>query len=170
MRKAFTLIELMISIVILSTMMVFLYKTYASLNRSNEVIKTELHNIKDIQQLKKVLYLDFSLALPKTMIIQNRETVEDAVFFQSSNSIHKRYNPYITYIVKENKLYRLESLTKFESYELPVNAEFDVDYLGEVDKFRVYKSSATDTEIYLLNIGFKEFGDVLLKVRVLNEY
>ena len=169
-KDAFTLIEMMISIVILSIMMTFLYKSYASLNLSNDILKKEVQSISNIQKIKKVIYLDFALALYNSTNIQNRETNEDAVFLQSSNSIHQRFNPYIVYMVKENKLYRLESLKEIESYELASDAEFDIDYLGEVEGFRVYRSSKTEKELYLLHIDFKHLDDVLMKVKVLNEY
>ncbi len=168
-RGGFTLIELMVSISILSVMMIFLYKSYASLNFSNKILKTELSTLTDVQKLKKVLYLDFSLALRDSTQIQHREEVEDFVILQSSNSIHKRYNPFITYIVKEKKLYRLESLKNLSSYELGPESEFDVDYLGDVKSFRVYKSSSPKNELYLVHIDFINLEDILLKINVLNE-
>ncbi len=169
-RGGFTLIELMVSISILSIMMIFLYQSYASLNASNKNLKNEITSITSIQKLKKVIYLDFSLALHKSVKIENREKTEDAVFFQSSNSLHRRYNPYIAYIVKENKLYRLESLKEFTEYQLALDSEFDVDYLGEVESFRVYKSSNDKKEIYLVHIEFKNSEKIILKIKVLNEY
>lgn len=168
-RGAFTLIELMVAISILSIMMIYLYQSYASLNLSNKNLKNEITSISSVQKLKKVIYLDFSLALYKSVKIQNRERDEDVVFFQSSHSIHKRYNPYIAYIVKENKLYRLESLREFKEYQLARDGEFDVDYLGEVESLRVYKSSDDKKEIYLVHIDFKSLEDILLKIKVLNE-
>lgn len=169
MRKAFTLIELMIAISIFSIIMIYLYKSYASLNQSNSIVKVELQGISSIQKVRKVLFLDFSLALYKSVIIKNRDTKEDFVFFQSSNSLHKRHNPYIAYILKEEKLYRLESLKPLKSYELSVDAEFDIDYIAKVEGFRVYKSS-NEKEAYLIHIDFENQEDLILKAVVLNEY
>jgi prepilin-type N-terminal cleavage/methylation domain-containing protein len=169
-RKAFTLIELMVSISILSIMMLYLYQSYASLNNSNKIVAKEIQGILGTQNLKKVIFLDFSLALHKSIVIESRNGEEDFVFFQSSNSVHKRYNPYIAYIVKEKKLFRLESLKAFKSYELSIEAEFDVELIGEVNAFRVYKSSNTEKESYLIDIDFKNMEDIILKVQVLNEY
>ena len=142
MRKAFTLIELLISITILSIMMLFLYKSYASLNHSNSFYKKEVQQIKDQQLLKKVLFLDFSLVLGQSATILNENTKENAVLMQSSNSIHNRYNPYIAYIVKDFKLYRLESLKKL-FFPLSADSEFSVDYLGEINSFNVYMFDKT---------------------------
>jgi len=168
-RKGFTLIELLIAISILSIMMLFLYKSYAALNDSNRVLKRELSSITNIQNIKKIIYLDFSLALFNTTKIDNRDKKEDFVFLQSSHSIHKRYNPYVTYIVKEKKLYRLESLKKISTYELPAESEFVIDYLGEVNSFRLYKSLDKTKEFYLVHIDFKRMENLLMKIKVLNE-
>jgi len=173
-RGGFTLIELMVSISILAIMMVFLYKSYASLNRTNKIYKKEVTLIKDEEMKKKVIYLDFSLALHKSIKIINQDKREDIVFFQSSNSLHKRYNPYIAYIMKDKKLYRLESLTKFKEYPLSNDMEFTIDYFGKVNSFRIYKSTKIidkkPVETYLVHINFKNKDDILLKIKVLNQY
>lgn len=169
-RKAFTLIELMVSISILSIMMIYLYSSYSSLNKSNDTIKKELNGLLSVQKFKKIIFKDFLLAKYNSTVLQNRDNQEDFVYLQSSNSIHKRHNPYITYLVKDKKLYRLESLEKFTSYELEVDSEFDIDYIAKVENFRVYKSSNTQKEAYLIHIDFKNEERVVLKVNVLNEY
>ena len=167
MRKGFTLIEMMISIVILSIMMTFLYKSYASLNSSNMFYKNELDNIKSIQQIKKMVYLDFALILNNDARILNQERNEDVVMLQSSSSFHRKYNPYITYFVKDSRLYRLESLKAFLEYPLNFDNEFTADDLGEVSSFRVYKSNG-EAKAYLINIKFKKSEDILVKVNKLH--
>ncbi len=169
MRKAFTLIELMISISILSIMMIFLYKSYASVNMSNKFYKKKVELIKSQQLKKKIIFLDFSLASAKSTAIINQDKNEDSIFLQSSNSMHKLYNPYVTYIVKDSKLYRLESLKAFFQHELSQGVEFSAECFGEVNSFRVYKSSEKKKEIYLIHIDFKDDENILLKVKVLNE-
>jgi len=166
MRRAFTLIELMISISILSIIMIFLYKSYSSLNRSNKFYEKEVLHIKKEELIKKVLFLDFALSLEKSVTILNQEKNQDIVFLQSSNSMHHRFNPYIAYVFKDSKLYRLESLKKFVSYPIEVDAEFSAECLGEVESFRVYKS--TTKKAYLVHIDFKKDKDVLFKVKKLN--
>jgi len=173
-RKAFTLIELMISISILSIMMIFLYQSYASLNRSNSFYKKAVEEIISKDRVKKIIFLDFSLALYKSTKILNQEKNEDVVFIQSSHSLHRNYNPYIAYIMKNSKLYRLESLKPFKDYPLSSDAVFTVDILGEIKGFRVYKSTkkikSTIPEIHLVHINFKKGDDILVKIKVLNEY
>jgi len=172
LRSAFTLIEMLIAVSILSIMMLYLYKTYATLNISNANLKGEVSKIQKIQKIKKIIYLDFTLAIfnPKGMVmINNREKNEDFVVLQSSHSLHRRVNPYITYIVKNKKLYRLESMKRFTTHELSSDAKFDVDEIGEVKSFRIYKTTKK-TQSYLVAISFKSMDDILLKVNPLNEY
>ena len=173
MRKGFTLIELMVSITILSVMVVFLYQSYASLNRSNKFYANELTNMTAQQLRKRVLFLDYSLAAFSSIKIKNLAREEDIVFMQTSHSLHKIYNPYVAYVIKEKKLYRLESLREFKEYPLGVDDEFVVDYLGEVNSFRVYKSDKNSKdkagEVYLVHVDFEKEEDILLKIKLLNE-
>lgn len=57
MRRAFSLIELLVSIVILSLMMLFLYKSYANLNRSNIFYSDEVAKITKLQKIKRSFFL-----------------------------------------------------------------------------------------------------------------
>ncbi len=165
-RKAFTLIELLISISILSIMMVFLYKSYATLNKSNLIYKKEVQKLESLKLKKKTLFLDFSIAKYHSVKIQNQERQIDIVFMQSSHSVHHNYNPYVTYIISNAKLYRLESLKPL-TYPLDVSSEFNVDLFGEVTRFRVFESK--DKASYMIDVLFKNKEKILLKVKVLNE-
>ncbi len=163
MRKAFTLIEILLAISILSIMMLFLYQSYSSLNTSNRIYKDELSHIKSGYLKKKVLFLDFTLLLKEKMKVLKQSPTEDVVFMQSANSIHKRHNPYIAYFVQDSKLYRLESIHEFKSYPLSLQGEYVADLLGEVNSFRVYPSEGEKSD-YLVHIDFKKEEDILLKV------
>jgi len=166
-RYSFTLIEMIISVIILSVMMLFLYKTQTTFRLSSDNIKKETDSIVRMQKIKKTLYMDFALAINKSLKIQNRQKNEDVVFLQTSNSIHKRYNPYIVYKVKNKKLYRTESLKPIMTYEFPADSEFDADCLGEVESFRVYKSSDTNHHTCIIYVKFKK-EEVFFKVKILN--
>jgi len=173
MRRAFTLIEMMISVAIFSLIMLFLYESYTALNRSNVVYEKKAQNLAEQTVRKSVLFLDFFLAEAGSIQILNQEKNEDVVFLQSSNSLHRRIYPYIAYVVKEKKLYRLESLKAFLEYPLVSDSDFTVDYLGKVDGFRVYKNTKKEegasSENYLIHVDFTQDDDILLKAKVFNE-
>lgn len=164
MRKGFTLIELMISIVILSIIMVFLYKSYAELNAQNKKYEQVSSEIKKFELIKEMLFLDISLSKSKSMTIIHLDPKEDIVFFQSAHSIHDRINPYIGYIVKDQKLYRIESLRPLKSYPIESNIDFDIDLLGDVENFRLYPAISSKEE-YLADISFKQKQPILIKIK-----
>ena len=168
MRKGFTLVELMISISILSIVMIFLYKSYASLNHLNTKYAKGVKEIKKEELRKEVLFLDFSLAFKNSVAVLNQNKKTDVVFLQSSHSIHRRYNPYIAYIVNDSKLYRLESLNQFKTYPLSADSEFSIEYFGEVNSFRVYKSHDIKDESFLVHVDFSHDEDILLKINILD--
>lgn len=167
MKKGFTLIEVLISVTLLSIMMLFLYKSYDSLNYSNSFYKKEVTHLAQEQLIKKIIFLDFSLIVNKSISILNKDKNEDFVLMQSTNSLHHMYNPYIAYIIKNTKLYRLESLKRL-TYPLSVDSEFSVDCIGQVDGFRAYTSSNEIEDVFLIHVNFKNKNDVLLKISSLD--
>ncbi|PNV82882.1 MAG: hypothetical protein C0627_08105 [Sulfurimonas sp.] len=172
LRNAFTLIEIIIAITILSIMMLYLYKSYASLNISNEFYQKEAAKIKETKLKQKILFLDFSLLLFGEHEITKSDKKEDTVFLQTSNSIHGRINPYVGYIVKDSRLYRIESYKKMTAENFSSERVVDIDDFGEVQKFRVYENSSDNQEklYFLIDAAFKISSNFLLKVRSLNEY
>ena len=147
-------------------MMLFLYKTYAGLNKSNTLFEAEIEKISKQEKIKKIIYLDITQAMKIT--IQNQEKNEDVVFMQTPNSLHRRIHPYVAYVVKEKKLYRLESLREFSIYPLESEGDFVVDELGEVEIFRIYPSREQNKNLYLVHTLFQSKDEVLLKVKALN--
>jgi len=173
-KSAFTLIEMLISVSILSIMIIFLYKSYADLNNSNIIFMKEKERIKKYQAIKKVLFLDFTKKLSDIKIL-NQDTDIDIVFFKTSNSLHKRYDPYIGYVVNNGILYRLESLKEITRYPLPNDIDFTVDKIGKVKLFRVYKKSkkskdnTTITDVsYIIDMKLDAYEKILYKISPLD--
>ena len=172
MRRAFTLIELMISISILSMIMLFLYKSYAELNLSNRAYSDKSHELEKFQMIKKVFYLDISLALPQDnngsiVTISSVDSDIDRVFMQTSHSLHRRINPNVAYIVKDSHLYRIESQSVLKEYPFASDILLDVDYMGDIKRFRLYPSK--NKKAYIYDIDFKNRAALFMKVKALNE-
>ena len=170
-KKAFTLLELLISIVILSIMIVYLYKSYSTLNLSNLNLKKETKAIENMEVIKKVLYMDFLNALGNKnsfIKIESRDKDEDFVRLQTNQSLHRRINPYVTYIVQEKKLYRLESYKPIANFDMSIDDEFISDYIGDIENFNVYKSSEKENNLYLIHIKFTSMKEILFMVKALN--
>ena len=168
MKKAFTLIELMISIMILSILMLFLYKSYSDLNRSNRQYTSALESLNEKELLKKAIYLDLLMASKSHMIIQNIDREFDLISFKTKHSLHRRVEPYVCYIIKDKVLYRLESLLQITSIDINRDIAFDIDRVAKVKKFRIFGTRGKDKELYLLNMRLENNEQILLKVKVLN--
>lgn len=162
-RSAFTLIEMMIAITLFSVVMIFLYQSMATLDRSNQFYGNRLESIESEQALLKTLYLDLSLSQAKNGEIDNINKDEDMIFMQTSHVVHSHVMPYVIYFVKDKHLYRIESATKL-TYPFESNINALIDDFGEVKTFRVYKNSTH----FLLHLNRDGKENTLMKIRYLN--
>lgn len=165
MRKAFTLVELMVSIAILSIIILFLYKSYAELTLQNKHYTKAIEKIRHYQKLKKLLYLDILLSKEATVRIEKEDAKIDFVFFQTKNSVFDRINPYVAYIVKEQKLYRVESLTPLTMPLSTEQRDLDIMLLGEVKHLRLYADNKKSSRTFLLDVALKNFEPFVLKIK-----
>lgn len=160
MKKAFSLIELLISIVLFSLLLLFLYKTLDFMMLENEsfknIVTEELKN-KDFQST----LLEDSL---ESSYFSTGYLNGNLFFtFKSQNILHYPFNNYITYIYLEDKLYRIESQYEF----LEKNKQKDfykhiyVDILMKNIKKVSFESIKTNHNNKVLTI-LKNDGTVLL--------
>lgn len=172
-RSAFTLVEMMVSIAILSLMMLFLYKSYAQINQDNEIFKTKSLQTQEEFLRNKTLFLDLTLATAKSITILNQDKQSDIVFMQTSNSLYGRINPFVAYIKKDKKLFRLESLKPFKEYPLNSENDFIGEMFATVESFRLYSedrdANTTNASSYLLHVTFEKDDTLLYKIQLLNE-
>ncbi|MEA2111646.1 MAG: hypothetical protein U9P71_06310 [Campylobacterota bacterium] len=144
MRKAFTLMELMVSIVLIVLITLFLFGAIASSKLSNDTLSK--HSKAEVQRMDlfELMYRD----VIESVDIKSLETKDkhfNILEMQTQNSIYDIAAPYVTYYVnaKTNVLTRLESAREIK---LPVNYESEnfvlVDeLLGEVAAFNFYTTS-----------------------------
>lgn len=172
-RFGFTLLEMMISIAILSMMMIFLYKSYAHMNRTNEIFKTKSLQAQTLSMKKKTLFLDFTLAHAKSITVQNLDKQSDIVFLQTENSLYGYISPFVAYIKKNDDLFRIESHTPFTIYPLPSDTEFFGESLGKAKTFRVYQKApdqnSSGGEEVIVHMALQKEEEVLYKLKLLNE-
>lgn len=153
---------------LLSILMLFLYKSYADLNRSNKQYSVALDQLNKRELIKKTLYLDLLMASKKYVIIQHTQREYDFISFKTKHSLHRRIEPFVTYLVKDHFLYRLESLYQITSININSEITFDVEKLQRVKKFKLFGTRDHKREFYLLHMKLKDNEDILLKVKVLN--
>ena len=170
-KRAFTLIEMLISVAIFSVMALYLYKSYAELNISNKALSENKEELSEAMRVKKRLYIDFLTAIKGSIQVIAQDREHDIVFMQTPHSLYGRIHPYVAYIAKDKKLYRLESLMPFSEFPLSTDSDFKAEFLGDIDSFRTYiKSGGEDQkQEYLLYLKFKDQEPIIYKVAGLNE-
>lgn len=164
MKKAFTLIEMLISVSLLSVITLFLYQTYASLQQSNRFYGEELSEASREQKLRKTIYLDFALSTPASVKLINIDKTSDVVILQSSHSVHHRIMPYIAYMIKDNHLLRIESSEEL-FYPLSGEEEMIIDDLTELQIFRVFQKENS----FLVHLQKDDKKMILFRTNRLND-
>ncbi len=166
MKKAFTLIEMMISIVILSLIVTYLYSTNSSLSNSNKIITQELSEISSYISLQEILYRDIQEAVTD-INITTQQKEQDFVSFRTKHSLHLRVLPYVAYILKNDKLYRVESAEPLIYREISAQDDYDVDIMGDTELFRLYRKKEQKEQTlnsFLLHVIFSHKKELLLKI------
>ncbi len=153
MKKAFTLIELMISIILLSIIVTFLYQAVAQLQHSNQRLLARSDEVDRREDLLKLLYNDFINA--ESFSWREKLTQTDKIVLKTSNSFYDMSTPYVHYRVYPDKksLRRIESPTEMLNSERNV-FRFDTVLQG-VESFKVYESRG-HCFIYLKSEGMEE--------------
>jgi len=145
-RRAFTLMELMVSIVLIALIVLFLFGAIASSKVSNDTLAKHTQKERLRSELFELLYRDIMEALS----IQTRETKErkfTVLQMQTANSLYEIARPYVTYFVHS----RTHMLTRLESaHEIQLPIAFEEEsfvmadtLLSDVTAFNVYAGSKT---------------------------
>ncbi len=152
-QKAFTLIEVLISITLLTVIVLFLYQSLDITQKSNKFFYDKLELKTDDIYLKKIIFKDIIQSENKLSIISEDGEKKSIFSLKSSNTYHDTFYENITYLVsKENELLRIESKEKFNKEKL--NDDFFykayVDVVAvNVFKFKVIKKAKDQYAVYL---------------------
>ena len=127
LKKSFTLVEVIISIVLLGIMFTYLYSTINSTKKQNNNYIEKSEIIKNEKQIYRLFNLDFAQIIGAVKITHSKKY--DVLEFKTKNSIYQIIEPTVTYFVskKDNALIRVESL-----------APFKFDLKEEIDKVFLY--------------------------------
>lgn len=142
MRRAFTLIELIVSTVILFIIVFALAKAYSGLKTGIDVAKKAEIVAKSKSDLIDLIYADFVQGVDFN-ITKGRD-FDFVVIGSSKNSLYDAPNSSVAYIVTkpDKKLMRIESTQKIA---LPITASdlYRYHYLeltSEISGFKIYRS------------------------------
>ena len=152
-RKAFTLLEVLISIALLSLVLLALYKGVDMLRTSNRHLFEYLEKSKKVTKSVKVLYLDI-LSSDGNISIKKDEFTRLCIE-QTKNSLYELPVAKVCWVVlkKQKRLVRVEG----NGYSLPLGSEERVEIdpvMKEIELFDVYHQK--DKILVLLQQQSKE--------------
>lgn len=129
-KKAFTLLEVIISITIFMIVLLFLYKTLDQTKHSNSLFATKDKDILKLNHLNNIILEDIAESIDNVKVSFDDDK-NARVIMKSNNSYHNPYFNNIVYLISSNgKFVRIESLNKFEfentNYEFYDNSFIDV--------------------------------------------
>lgn len=144
-NKAFTLVEMVISITLMGLVLFLVYESIDNITLSNKIIKdtqnTQAYKNRRISLLKEDLINSTDI---------NVSTSDDysVIQFETQNSIHGIIQPFVVWLVakKDNTLVRLESAQNILlplEYSLEHKPYLDV-MIANVERFKIYTSKEKD--------------------------
>jgi len=142
-NKAFTLIEMVISITIMSLMVLLLYSGLDSVNKSSLLLSKKNKIEESKFSIKKLLFLDFIQAQDINITKQNKQF--DIIKIKTKNSLYGISSPNVGYIVLNNNLIRIEGI----DYAMPIKDDFIYQVkadiiLKDIQSFKLYRNKTQD--------------------------
>lgn len=169
MKKAFTLLELVISISIFMILILFLYKVLDQTKYSNTLLLEKGKQLEISNRLHDILLED--IAESKKVSITMTKEKNSLVRIETRNSYHNPYYKHVTYMISSNfKLLRIESLEVFNTGEnvnidlFLENAYIDI-LANDVELFEVKNSELN----YVFVIKEKDKERVFYNTYILGE-
>jgi len=115
-RTAFTLIEVMVSIVLLGLIFTFVYSAINSMKQQNNHYISKSNEVEIQEKIFSLLNLDITQVIGGISISSGDRF--DIIQFKTKNSIYQIVEPNVTYFVskKDKALVRIESINGFNLF------------------------------------------------------
>lgn len=155
MKKAFTLIEIIVAITIFSAIIIYMYQAIYTTRKTTIVYERQYDKTKRSKLIKKLIYNDiFNQTDPyKDTSIKTTDKKYSTYYLKTNNSLHSIPSPYVAYGVVKKKLFRYESIKQFQ-LPLKKNIKSDVkidELLSNVDQFVIYSYKNSKIIEYIIN-------------------
>ncbi|GGD43296.1 hypothetical protein GCM10012288_16990 [Malaciobacter pacificus] len=140
MKKAFTLLEVTISITLFMILVLFLYKALDQTKHTNDIFEKKKEVVKEANSINKILLEDIAEIKSPIKIVFDDDK-NSIVRFKSNNTYHNGFLNNITYLISSNsKLVRIESSDEFKMQnsllDFYENAYIDI-LLEDIEFFEV---------------------------------
>jgi prepilin-type N-terminal cleavage/methylation domain-containing protein len=147
LKPAFTLIEVIVSVILLALMITYLYNALGVLQNSNSSLVSKEKQLDTRDFLFGLLYKDLFEA-SSTTITSTQSKDFDILKLKTNNSLHNISVPNITYIVvkEDKKLIRIESPYEF-ALPIPMESTYMLyadEIATNVEFFKIYSESSAE--------------------------
>lgn len=128
MKSAFTLVEILVSVVLLGLILIFVSSSIQQTKSNNAIFEKKVHEDSKLEVLIDTLYRDIYLSREINIESYPQYSI---LHVKSKNSIYGIAEPYVTWLVlkKDNTLIRLESAKRIT---LPLDEEFKKDIFVDI--------------------------------------
>ena len=139
-KSAFTLLEVLISIMLLSLVLMALYKSSELLRQSNKHLYSHLEHSSDSIKGSQVLYMDI-LQSDGNISIDTKKEFHKLILHKTKHSLYGLPTAKVSWIVhkEKNTLIRVEG----NSYQLPLKAEQNVEIDSVLNNLELLNSTKT---------------------------
>lgn len=171
MKKAFTLIEVVLSVSLLAIIVLFLYKTLDMTKSTNSFYTERLKQFKNQNGIKILMFEDMINKEQNTTVKLIQDKNENTIFtFKSSNTFHNPFSTQISYFVsKEQNLIRCESKVPFDKNKINSFVEEPLTYIDIVDKniSKFNMEQGKDKESYVVYLEYEDKKDIFFTLKPL---
>ena len=166
-REAFTLIEVLISITLLSLVLMALYRSTDILRRSNKHLYNNLEKSSKSMQGNRILYMDL-LQSDDNITINDKNEFHQITMINTGNSLYGQSSAKVTWLVSknENTLLRVEG----SDYELPLHEDSYVEVdpiVNKVELFKIYKNKKKNKLLVLLQFNGRPVQSFMIQNRMI---
>ena len=164
---AFTLIEVLISITLLSLVLMALYRSSDILRRSNKHLYEHLEKSSKSLSGNQVLYMDL-LQSDENITISDSNKFHQIHILRTSNSLYGQAVAQVSWLVSkhENTLLRIEG----NGYKLPLKEDSNVEInpiVTNVELFKIYKNKKSNKVLILLQHSGRPVQSFMIQNRVI---
>jgi len=150
-KKGFTLLEVLISIMLLSLVLMALYRSADILRASNKNLFDHLEHSSDAIKGARTLYLDLLQADGNITIDSKGKKFYKIIINNTKNSLYGLYHAKVVWLVykENNTLLRIEGV----DYSLPLKSDknIEIDKISEnIELFTAYKNKKKDKIVVII--------------------
>ncbi|HIO96112.1 MAG TPA: prepilin-type N-terminal cleavage/methylation domain-containing protein [Campylobacterales bacterium] len=162
-RAGFTLLEVLISIMLLSLVLMALYKSSEILRASNRQLFTHLERASDSIKGSRTLYMDL-LQSDNNITIDSKKEFHHITIERTQHSLYGLPYAKVVWLVykEDNQLLRVEG----NGYQLPLKSEQQVEIdeiVANLKLFKLYKSKKKDKILVISQIAGQEVQSFMIQ-------